>query len=166
MAIRTYHKNQGTFFLVRLMDKRKEKKGIRGYFTLINLKKKIARRWEEPELKNPWLKESISSSFHHHHFHFLTSLPITCHNAILKDLNSVFQCNRNKNKSKQMESNQTYKLLYSKASHKQNENTIYGLGENICKWYDRQGLNYKIYKQLIQLNNNNKSNFKKGRRPK
>lgn len=59
-----------------------------------------------------------------------------------------------------MESDQAYKLLYSKASHKQNENTIYGLGENICKWYDDR--QYKIYKQLIQLNNNNKSNFKRG----
>jgi len=35
--------------------------------------------------------------------------------------------------AKQMEPNQTYKLLYSKGNHKQNEKTIYRLGENISK---------------------------------
>ena len=39
--------------------------------------------------------------------------------------------------------NQTYKLLHSKGSHKQNEKTICGLGENICKWHDQQGLNFQ-----------------------
>ena len=33
------------------------------------------------------------------------------------------------------------KLLHSKANHKQNEKTIYGMGENICKRCDRQVLN-------------------------
>ena len=42
-----------------------------------------------------------------------------------------------------MRPNQTYKLLYRKRNHKQNEKTIYGLGENICKWYDQQGLNFQ-----------------------
>ena len=28
---------------------------------------------------------------------------------------------------------QTYQLLHSKENHKQNENTTYALGENICK---------------------------------
>ena len=28
--------------------------------------------------------------------------------------------------------NQTYKLLHSKGNDKQNENTTYGMGENIC----------------------------------
>ena len=39
--------------------------------------------------------------------------------------------------------NQTYKLLHSKGNHKQNEKTTYGLGENICKQYDWQGLNFE-----------------------
>ena len=38
--------------------------------------------------------------------------------------------------------NQTYKLLHSKANHKQNEKTTYKLGENICKPCNRQGLNF------------------------
>ena len=45
----------------------------------------------------------------------------------------VSQGNRNKSKKKQMGPNQTYKFLYSKGNHKQNENTTNGLGENICK---------------------------------
>ena len=39
--------------------------------------------------------------------------------------------------------NQTYKLLHRKWNHKQNEKTTYGQGENICKWYDQQGLNFQ-----------------------
>ena len=46
---------------------------------------------------------------------------------------SVSQGNRNKSKNKQMGPNQTYKLLHSKGNHKQNEKTIYELGEHICK---------------------------------
>ena len=38
--------------------------------------------------------------------------------------------------------NQTYKLLYSKGNHKQNEYTTYIMGENISKWCDQQGLNF------------------------
>ena len=38
--------------------------------------------------------------------------------------------------------NQTYKLFHSKGDHKQNEKTTYRLGENTCKWCDRQGLNF------------------------
>ena len=37
--------------------------------------------------------------------------------------------------NKQMGQNQTYKLLYSKGSHKRK--TTYGTGENICKWCDK-----------------------------
>ena len=42
-----------------------------------------------------------------------------------------------------MRPNQTYKLLLSKGSHKQNEKTVSRLGENICKWPDQQGLNFQ-----------------------
>ena len=42
-----------------------------------------------------------------------------------------------------MRPNQTYKLLYSKENHKQNENTTYGMGENIYKCCDQQGLNFQ-----------------------
>ena len=34
-------------------------------------------------------------------------------------------------------------LLYSKVNHKQNEKTIYGMRENICKWCDQQGVNFQ-----------------------
>ena len=36
-------------------------------------------------------------------------------------------------KNKQMETNQTYKLLHIKGNHKQNEKTTYGMEENSCK---------------------------------
>ena len=58
--------------------------------------------------------------------------------------------------------NQTYKLLHSKGNYKQNGETTYRMEENISKWCDQQGLISKIYKQLIQFNNN-KSNQKMGR---
>ena len=45
--------------------------------------------------------------------------------------------------NKQMGPNQTYKLLYSKGNHKQNEKTIYRMGKNICKRCDWQGLNFQ-----------------------
>ena len=48
-----------------------------------------------------------------------------------------------------------YKFLHSKGNHKQNEKTTYGMGENIHKQSDQKGLTSKIYKHLIQLNNNN-----------
>ena len=31
--------------------------------------------------------------------------------------------------------------MHSKGNHKENEKTTYGLGENICKWYNQQGVN-------------------------
>ena len=55
----------------------------------------------------------------------------------------VSQSNRNKSKNKQMGPNQTYKLLYSKGSHKQNEKATNRLGENICKQCNQQGLNFQ-----------------------
>ena len=33
--------------------------------------------------------------------------------------------------------------MHSKGNHKQNENTNDGLGENISKWWDWQGLNFQ-----------------------
>ena len=31
--------------------------------------------------------------------------------------------------------------MHSKGNHKQNEKTTHRTGENICKWWDRQGIN-------------------------
>ena len=45
----------------------------------------------------------------------------------------VSQGKGNKSKNKQMESNQSCKLLHSKGNHKQNEKTTYRLEENICE---------------------------------
>ena len=43
-----------------------------------------------------------------------------------------------------MRQNQTYKLLHSKGSHKQNKKTTYGRVESISKQCNQQGLNFKI----------------------
>ena len=52
-----------------------------------------------------------------------------------------------------MESNQTVKILHSKGNHKKkNKKTTYGMGENSFKKSTDEGLIYKIYKQLVQLN--------------
>ena len=65
-----------------------------------------------------------------------------------------------------MRPNQTYKLLYSK--HKQNEKTAYGMGENICKRCDKQGLNFQNTQtaHTTQQQQNKQPNRKMGRRPK
>ena len=42
-----------------------------------------------------------------------------------------------------MGTNQTYTLLHSKGKHQQNEKTAYRLGEDICKWYNWQGLTFQ-----------------------
>ena len=57
-----------------------------------------------------------------------------------------------------MGSNQTNKLLHSKGNRQQNKKTTYGLGENICKWCNQQGLNFQNIQTAIQLNNNNNKN--------
>ena len=64
--------------------------------------------------------------------------------------------------------NQTYRLLYSKGNHKQNEKTTYALGENICKWCDWQGLNFQNIQiaHTTQKQQQKKLNRKMGRRPK
>ena len=36
--------------------------------------------------------------------------------------------------------NKTYKLLHRSENHKLNKKMAYGLGENICKWCDQEGL--------------------------
>ena len=42
-----------------------------------------------------------------------------------------------------MGSNQTYKLLHSNGNHKQSEKTTYIMGENIFKWSNQQGFNFR-----------------------
>ena len=53
--------------------------------------------------------------------------------------------------------NQIYMLLNSKGNYKQNEKTIYRLGENIWKWCDQQRLNFQntqtVYTSDKQKNN-------------
>ena len=63
-----------------------------------------------------------------------------------------------------MISNQDYKLLYSKGNSKQKERKTYKMGENICKCCDQQGLNFKMYKQLTQLNNRKRIQSKTGQK--
>ena len=48
--------------------------------------------------------------------------------------------------------NQTYKILYNKGNHKQNEKIAYGLGENICKWCYCWGLNFQNKQTNISYN--------------
>ena len=65
-------------------------------------------------------------------------------------LRSVSQDNRCKSKIKQMEPNQTYKLLHNKRNKKQNGKTTYGLGENIFKWCDQPRLNSQNMQSAVQ----------------
>ena len=51
---------------------------------------------------------------------------------ILLDISSGKQ---NKSKNKQMELNQTKKLLYSEGNYQQNEKPVYWMGKDTCKQY-------------------------------
>ena len=77
----------------------------------------------------------------------------------------VSQGNRNKSKSKQMGPNQTEKLLHSERNHKTKRQPT-DWEKMLANNATSSGLIYKIYQQLIQLNNNTTSNQNMSRRPK
>ena len=64
-------------------------------------------------------------------------------------LSSIFsntmstQARETKEKNKQMGPHQTKKLLQGKGNHEQKEKTTHQLGENICKSYIQQGINFQ-----------------------
>ena len=58
--------------------------------------------------------------------------------------------------------------MLSKENHKQNEKTTYGIGENICKCCEQQGLNFQNIQtaHTTHYQKNRQPNQKMGRRPK
>ena len=65
----------------------------------------------------------------------------------------VFSGKGNKSKDRKMGLHQIKKLLPSKKKAKK---TIYQMGEDICKQFDKVFIS-KLYKELIQLNKRNNS---------
>ena len=59
-------------------------------------------------------------------------------------------------------------MLCSKGNHNQNKKTTYRMEENICKWWDWQGLNFQNVHtaHTSQQQKNKWSNQKMGSRPK
>ena len=70
-------------------------------------------------------------------------LPVAVKNLKSSATKSLCLRNRNKSKNKLMGPNQTCKLLHIKGNHKQNFKKTYGFGENICKQWDWQRLNFQ-----------------------
>ena len=64
---------------------------------------------------------------------------VNCTSVFLSQLSKAVEI---KTKINKLGLNQTYKLLHSKVNHKQNKETIYEMGENICK-HCNQGLNFQ-----------------------
>ena len=58
--------------------------------------------------------------------------------------------------------------MHSKGNHKQDEKTTYGMGENICKGCDQQGINFQNIQtaHTTQHKKNKQPNQKIDRRPK
>ena len=58
--------------------------------------------------------------------------------------------------------------MHSKGNHQQNEKTTYGMGENICKQCDQQGVNVQNIQtaHATQYQENKQPNLKGGIRPK
>ena len=84
------------------------------------------------KINSQWLKDLNMTGYHKTPKREHTQ-NVLWHKSYQCFLCSVSQGNRNKCKNKQLGPNQTYKSLFSKESHKQNEKTTYRLGENICK---------------------------------
>ena len=93
---------------------------------------KINSKWLKYNTIHRWqdsLKRTLGKTFFH----------INHSNVFLQ---SFFQGNWNKSKTKQIEPHQTYHILHSCGNHKQDQSTINRLEENICKQNDPQGLHF------------------------
>ena len=59
--------------------------------------------------------------------------------------------------------NQTQRLLHSKGNHKQSKKTTRRMEENICKWYDWQGISFQNLPTAHVLNIKKKKKIKNKR---